>query len=202
MADSDDNRPTGSSNARVRERRRPIPWVWEGVLAEQAITLLSAPEKTGKTTLLSLLLDRRRAGGELLGRAVYLDFGSDLVFHSPRGLCPARGHWRRFINEVCEMSDVDNPIDLLVIDNAAQFIPMTPRNPRVLRWALGELRLVADFPAAVLLLNQSRNMHRPLAAFADIVIDMTIPRRPTPTQRAGSRASPATPARCNPPTPS
>ncbi len=35
-----------------------------------AITLLSAPEKTGKTTLPSLLLDRRREGGQLLGRTV------------------------------------------------------------------------------------------------------------------------------------
>lgn len=26
-------------------------------------------------------------------------------------------------------------------------------------------------------------MHRPLAAFADIVIDMTVPRSPTPTRR-------------------
>ena len=32
---------------------------------------------------------------------------------------------------------------------------------------------MADFPLAVLILNQSRNVHRPLAASADIVIDMT-----------------------------
>jgi hypothetical protein len=31
-------------------------------------------------------------------------------------------------------------------------------------------------PAGVLILNQSRNVHRPLAAFADIVIEMAIPR--------------------------
>jgi hypothetical protein len=33
-----------------------------------------------------------------------------------------------------------------------------------------------DYFAAVLLVNQSRNVHRPLAAFADIVIEMTMPR--------------------------
>jgi AAA domain len=49
---------------------QPIPWIWEGVVAQEAVTLLSAPEKTGKTTLLSLLLDRRREGGQLLGRTV------------------------------------------------------------------------------------------------------------------------------------
>jgi RecA-family ATPase len=49
---------------------QPIPWIWEGVVALEAVTLLAAPEKTGKTTLLSLLLDRRREGGQLLGRMV------------------------------------------------------------------------------------------------------------------------------------
>jgi hypothetical protein len=44
------------------------------------------------------------------------------------------------------------------------------------------LTLVAD-QAAVLILNQSRNVHRPLAAFADIVIEMTIPRGLGKTRR-------------------
>ena len=65
-----DDRPIGRSNAVVAGQRCSIPWIWEGVVAEGAVTLLSAPEKVGKTTLLSLLLDRRRAGGELLGRKV------------------------------------------------------------------------------------------------------------------------------------
>jgi hypothetical protein len=67
----DDDRPIGRTNAVVAGQRRVIPWIWEGVVAEGAVTLLSAPEKVGKTTLLSLLLDRRRAGGELLGHTVY-----------------------------------------------------------------------------------------------------------------------------------
>ena len=91
-------------NDRVRASDRTVHWVWEGVVAEGAVTLLSAPEKTGKTTLLSLLLDRRREGGQLLGRAVRpgrtilcseednrlwalrqppLDFGPRLEFHEP-----------------------------------------------------------------------------------------------------------------------
>src|SRR5215470_181080 len=99
-----DDRPIGRTNAVVAGQSRLIPWIWEGVVAEGAVTLLSAPEKVGKTTLLSLFLDRRRAGGELLGRTVYpgktvlcseeidvlwalrqppLDFGPDLLFHSP-----------------------------------------------------------------------------------------------------------------------
>src|ERR1700730_16244236 len=54
----------------LQTRKERIPWLWDGLVAEDAVTLLSAPEKTGKTTLLSLLLDRRREGGQLLGRTV------------------------------------------------------------------------------------------------------------------------------------
>jgi hypothetical protein len=46
------DRPIGRPNTIVP--KEGIPWIWEGVLAEEAITLLSAPEKIGKTTLLSL----------------------------------------------------------------------------------------------------------------------------------------------------
>jgi hypothetical protein len=38
-------------------------------------------------------------------------------------------------------------------------------------------------PAGVLVLNQGRNVQRPLAAFADIVIDMAIPRGQAPSRR-------------------
>src|SRR5579859_2864727 len=110
MSDNErDDRPIGQSNSCIRQWRGAIPWIWEGILAEGAVTLLSAPEKIGKTTLLSLLLDRRRAGGQLLGREVRpgktilcseenyhlwalrqppLDFGPDLLFHRPAGECP------------------------------------------------------------------------------------------------------------------
>jgi hypothetical protein len=66
-----EGRPIGRPNASIQKERRLVPWIWEGVVAEQAVTLLSAPEKIGNTTPLSLLLDRRRAGGQLLGRTVY-----------------------------------------------------------------------------------------------------------------------------------
>jgi hypothetical protein len=186
----------GYSNTCVQQQREAIPWLWEGVLVQGAVTLLSVPEKVGKTTLLSLLLDRRRAGGDLLGRTVYpgktvlcseendrlwalrqppLDFGPDQLFHRPPGPFPMRGRWNRFINDLCELSFPEPKFDLLVIDTATTFMPLADRNKRTLRWALSTLGLVTD-TAAVLILNQSRNVHRPLAAFADIVIEMTIPR--------------------------
>src|SRR5271166_5789691 len=92
----------------------PLPWIWDGVIRDEAITLLSAPEKTGKTTLLSLLLDRRREGGQLLGRPVRpgktivcseevdalwaarqppLNFGSGLKFCQPAKAISTRKRW-------------------------------------------------------------------------------------------------------------
>jgi hypothetical protein len=203
---SDDTHPIGHSNTRVQQASRAIPWLWEGVLAEEAVTLLSAPEKIGKTTLLSLLLDRRRAGGQLLGRTVYpgrtivcseenqrlwalrqppLDFGPEVTFHQPDGACPSRRRWKRFVDGLLTLSFREHAFDLLVIDTAVSFLPLADRNPRRRRWALSELGLVSRMPAGVLVLNQSRNMQRPLAAFADIVIEMTVPRGLGVTRRRG-----------------
>ena len=46
----------------VQGLNRPVPWIWNRLVAEDAVTLLAAPAKTGKTTLLSLLLDRHQSG--------------------------------------------------------------------------------------------------------------------------------------------
>ena len=148
-------RPLGQTNASVKQQRRSIPWLWEGVLAEGAVTLLSAPEKVGKTTLLSLLLDRRRSGGQLLGRTVYpgktvlcseenqqlwtlrqppLDASAlTLIFHEPAGSFPTRGRWKRFINDVFSLCFPDCERDLVVIDTAVSFLPLMDRNKRTLR---------------------------------------------------------------------
>jgi hypothetical protein len=40
-------RPIGRTNAVVMTRRELIPWIWQGVVAERAVTLLSAPENVG-----------------------------------------------------------------------------------------------------------------------------------------------------------
>src|SRR5438270_11770891 len=98
------NAAVSYGNACLQSRNEPVRWVWDGFIAEDAVTLLSAPEKTGKTTLLSLLLDRRREGGQLLGRRVRpgrtllcseensdlwnlrqppLAFGTQVEFHRP-----------------------------------------------------------------------------------------------------------------------
>jgi hypothetical protein len=167
------NAALSHGNAWLQTLPRPIPWIWDGLVAEDAVTLLSAPEKTGKTTLLSLLLDRRRAGGQLLGRAVRpgrtilcseerdilwalrqppLDFGPRLEYHQPLGANPSPRRWRRFIDHLLELDE--GAFDLLVIDTVASFLPAAENNPRALRRALNELRVVSGLPAGVLLLHR------------------------------------------------
>jgi hypothetical protein len=187
-------------NTCVQNLNQPTPWIWDGLVAEDAITLLSAPEKTGKTTLLSLLLDRRREGGQLLGRTVRpgrtilcseendrlwglrqppLDFGPQLEYHRPLGDNPSPGRWRRFIDHLLSLPE--DFFDLLVIDTVMSFLPAAQNNPIALRKALNELRVVCGRPAGVLLLHQTcaartRSRARgPLTAFADILLDMQIP---------------------------
>jgi hypothetical protein len=194
------NAAVSHDNAWLQTLQQPIPWIWDGVVAENALTLLSAPEKTGKTTLLSLLLDRRRQGGHLLGRAVRpgrtvlcseeqdilwalrqppLDFGPQLEFHRPLGGNPTARRWRRFIDHLLDLGP--DAFDLLVIDTVMSFLPAAPNNPVGVRKALHELRVVADRPTGVLLLHQTctartRSRARgPLPALADILIDMHMP---------------------------
>src|SRR5207244_12409437 len=54
-------------------RQTAVPelrWLWTGYLAAGAVTLLTSRWKAGKTTLLSVLLAKMAAGGELAGAAV------------------------------------------------------------------------------------------------------------------------------------
>jgi hypothetical protein len=47
-----------------------LDWLWQGYLAPGNVTLLTSQWKTGKTTLLALLLDRMKSGGTLAGLPV------------------------------------------------------------------------------------------------------------------------------------
>jgi hypothetical protein len=201
------------------DRGREIFWIWDGLLALDAITLLSAPEKSGKTTLVSLLLDRRRQGGQLLGQKVWqggtivaseeeyilwslrqppLDFGSGVEFCRPSR--SSRAGWRRFVDHVLDQL---NTFDLLVIDTAMSFMPARQNDPRALRWALKELRIIAGRPAAILLVHQAnthpgrRRVRGPLAALADILVDMHVPNGDAFTRRRNFTAVGRYPGTCH-----
>src|SRR5205823_12189701 len=54
----------------LRRAALPPRWVWHGYLAAGAVTLLTSQWKSGKTTLLAVLLARLHHGGQLAGAAV------------------------------------------------------------------------------------------------------------------------------------
>src|SRR5215475_6255893 len=48
----------------------PERWLWHGYLAPGEVTLLTSQWKSGKSTLLAVLLTRLKAGGDLAGLPV------------------------------------------------------------------------------------------------------------------------------------
>src|SRR4051812_16533286 len=56
--------------SQLQPEQAPRDWLWRGYLRPGAVTLLTGLWKAGKTTLLSVLLSRLKAGGELGGLPV------------------------------------------------------------------------------------------------------------------------------------
>jgi len=102
-----------------------VPWLWQGYLALGHVTLLASQWKSGKTTLLSVLLDRMRTGQALAGRAVghgkalvvseespamwrqrgrKYDFGEHVCFicRPFRGK-PSVADWQRLIDQISDL---------------------------------------------------------------------------------------------------
>jgi AAA domain len=118
-------------------------WLWHGFLAGGSQTLLTGLWKAGKTTLLSLLLARRKDGGTLAGRAVkpgktvviseesparwaerraLYDFGGNVCFFpQPFLTVPSLEQWRCLLERVLQLRE-QHGIDLLVIDPLAPFL--------------------------------------------------------------------------------
>jgi hypothetical protein len=75
-------------------------WLWRGLLARDNITLLTSLWKSGKTTLLSHLLARRREGGTLL--VLPVTAGKTVVIsEEPRALWEERIGRLGFGGKVC-----------------------------------------------------------------------------------------------------
>jgi len=126
------------------EQRMPVSWIWDGFLAGSNLTLLTGMWKTGKTTLLSILLACRARGRELAGLAVKpgntlvvteetvahwaqragrLDFGGNVCFLArPFAGIPRPQQWRDFLLQILGLQ-AEHGIDLLVLDPLAPLLP-------------------------------------------------------------------------------
>lgn len=124
-------------------------WLWQGMLAAGKLTLLTSLWKSGKTTLLTHLLGRRRHGGDFLGLPVAGGV-SLIVSEEPRDLWPQRFHRHRLGQEVAVVSrpftgrpsydqlsrlnaeiiglKAERGLDLVVFDSLAMFLPERDEN--------------------------------------------------------------------------
>jgi hypothetical protein len=153
-------------------------WLWQGYLAPGNITLMSSQWKTGKTTLLSVLLDRMKNGGSLLGMPVRQG-RAVVVSEEDRQLWKERSRRFDFAGHVCwmcrpfivrpGMAEWENLVEhllglhqqrgasLAVIDSLAEFFPArseTHASPMLA--ALLPLRRLTAAGMAVLVLHHTR----------------------------------------------
>ena len=124
--------------------RAEINWLWPGYLASGNVTLLTSQWKTGKTTLVSVLLARLKTGGTFAGlplrpckaavvteedpslwlhRSETLDFSANVCwFCRPfRGLPTPEG-WQSLLDSLIDLHR-QHGTELVVIDPLASFLP-------------------------------------------------------------------------------
>ena len=148
-------------------------WLWHGFLARGNVTLLTAMNKSGKTTLLTLLLARRRQGGTLAGLAVQpgktvvvseedpalwaerarrFDFGGNVCFVSrPFLSIPRPDQWHTLLARILQLRE-QHGLDLLVLDPLAPLLPCE-NNPRSVLETLMPLAALTRRGMAVLALH-------------------------------------------------
>jgi len=155
-----------------------LSWLWHGYLAPGNITLLTSQWKSGKTTLVSVLLSRLKSSGTLCGlplqagkaavvseedagiwlqRSRKLDFGRHVCwFCRPfRGQPTVRG-WLALIDCLSDLRR-QHGIDLVVIDPLASFLPgRNENNASVMMSTLLPLQRLAAEGVSVLLLHHPR----------------------------------------------
>ncbi|MCE9534636.1 MAG: helicase RepA family protein, partial [Planctomycetes bacterium] len=126
-----------------------VEWVWDGFLPAGGIALLTSVWKSGKTTLLSVLLAKMRQGGMLAGLAVRagravvlseespgvwsernarLGFGDSVEFsYRPFHDRPTPELWLAYLDQLVERHR-QQPFDLAVIDPLSSFLPNRAEN--------------------------------------------------------------------------
>ncbi len=152
-------------------------WLWHGYLAAGNVTLLTSQWKSGKTTLLSVLLSKL-GGGELAGlpvapaqalvvseegaahwcrRAEKLEFGGRVhwLCRPFRGK-PRQDDWLALLDRALDWKE-KHRLDLLVIDTLASFLPGRDENSAgVMLSALLPLQRLTAVGVSVLVLHHPR----------------------------------------------
>jgi hypothetical protein len=173
--------PAGFRIARVEDLRQAagsqVEWLWDGFLARRNVTLLTSQSKTGKTTLLSVLLARMAVGGTVAaisvrptrvvivseedpsiwaGRGSALELGPHAGF-----LCrPFRGPvspegWQALMDFLAAEVRAGR-LDLVVIDPLGHFIPGSENDATCINAFVQSLQRLAEIGAAVLILHHPK----------------------------------------------
>jgi hypothetical protein len=160
---------------------QPADWLWHGFVAGGNLTLLTSQWKAGKTTLLSLLLSRRKQGGQLAGLAVKpgksvvvseeplalwadrarrLDLGGQVCFISqPFRTLPGPVQWQMLLDRIRALQQ-QHGIDLAVFDPLAPCLRSENHAPGVLQTLL-PLRALTGTGLAALLLHYPGKGEKP-----------------------------------------
>jgi hypothetical protein len=167
---------------------RQTAWLWHGYLARGSITLLTSQWKTGKTTLVSLLLHQMKAGGTLTGlpvrpgnaiivteespelwyeRSQRFDYADHVHwFCRPFRGKPREDQWLGLLDQIHALHR-QLGVDLLVIDPLATFLPGNDENNAVtILNALVPLQHLTTAGLAVLLLHHPRKGAAPVGQAA------------------------------------
>jgi hypothetical protein len=164
-----------------------VSWLWDGYLASRHVTLLTSQWKSGKTTLVSVLLSKLKDGGTFAGQALrpgravvvseepvarWLRRKSQLGFGPVRFFCrpfrgrPSPAQWQALIEHLRALHDRE-PFDLVVIDSLARFFPGNSENhATVMLDVLLPLGRLSETGASVLLLHHPRRKESPVGQAA------------------------------------
>jgi hypothetical protein len=157
---------------------KPLTWLWLGYLAPGNVTLLTSQWKTGKTTLLSLLLSRMHCGGTLAGfpvapcRALVLSEEAQELWDERDRQLNLRDHvcllsqpftegltferWNALLDWIAELH-VSRGLGLVAIDTVASFLPAGVEcHARTAQQCLIALRKLTQRGLAVLLAHHPR----------------------------------------------
>jgi hypothetical protein len=162
----------------------PVDWLWQGYLAPGNVTMLTSQWKSGKTTLLSVLLARLGSGGQLAGlpvraakvavvteeapsrwleRAEKLGIGNHVCwFCRPFRGKPTGGEWLALLERLLELRRRDG-IELVAVDPLALFLPgRDESHAGLMLEALAPLqRLTAEGVSALLLHHPRKGSSAP-----------------------------------------